>query len=592
MLRFFIAVFTIVFGVARAGLAQEQVVWVQIEARPTLAAAQERARAWAADLPDVNGFSLSSGWYAIALGPYTREDAEQVLRVYRAERAGPNDSFIALTGSFRQQFWPVGANLLNLPALAVPEAQPAPQPAPAPTETPLAETQPEAQPTPQPPAPDETANQARASEAALSREEREALQIALKWAGVYDSAIDGAFGRGTRASMAAWQEANGYVVTGILTTAQRAALLGQYNAVLTGLGRQTLRDETAGIQITLPLEVVAFSRVEPPFVHYEPTGDIDARVLLISQEGDRAAMFGLYDIMQTLQIVPQDGPRERRDDGFTLIGHGGDFVSHTQVSLQNGRIKGFTLIWPAGDEDRRTRLLGEMQKSFTRIDGVLEFDHSDGAEQRIDLIAGLEIRKPRLTRSGFFVDARGTVVTTSDAVAECGRITLDNDTQAQVIGADDALGIAVLRPDAPLAPLASAAFQSATPRLQSEISVSGFSYGGILGAPTLTFGKLADLRGLAGEESLRRLSLSALPGDIGGPVLDAGGAVLGMLAAPGQGDRQLPENVSFAIEAGAIRALLDGLGLDSAQTDGIAPLDPVDLTRRASAMTVLVSCWE
>ena len=315
-------------------------------------------------------------------------------------------------------------------------------------------------------------------------------------------------------------------------------------------------------------------------------------MLLISQEGDRATMFGLYDIMQTLQIVPTEGPRERREDGFVLIGQGGDFVSHTEVTLRNGRIKGFTLVWPAGDEDRRQRLLGEMQKSFTRIDGVLDVIADAPGAQRIDLVAGLEIRKPRLTRPGFYVDDQGIVVTSTDAVAGCGRITLDNDAEASVLGQDLALGIAVLRPDQPLAPMATAAFQTVTPRLQSEVSVAGFSYGGILSAPTLTFGRLADLQGLNGEENLKRLEMEALPGDVGGPVLDASGAVVGMLSAPVLAGRQLPPSVSFSVDAGAIRALLDSLGVASSQSAATSALHPVDLTRQASAMTVLVGCWD
>lgn len=573
---------------ARAALAQQEVVWVQIEARPTLAEATERARAYAAELPDVNGFALPSGWYAVALGPYTRPDAEQVLRVYRAEGAIPDDSYIALTGSYRQQFWPVGANIITQPATpALPETLPeaAPQAQILPPET-------DANGIPQPPLPDESPNEARASEAALSREGREALQVALKWAGFYDGPIDGAFGRGTRASMEAWQAANNFDRTGILTTLQRETLLAQYNAVLSGLDLQLVRDETAGIEMRLPLGVVGFDRIEAPFVHYEAVGDIDARVLLISQPGDQATLFGLYDIMQTLQIVPLEGPRERREDGFTLIGQGGDFVSHTEVSLRNGRIKGFTLVWPAGDEDRRTRLLGEMQKSFTRIDGVLDFAAGSAAEQRIDLLAGLEIRKPRLTRSGFYVDQGGTVVTTTDVVAGCSRITLDNDSAAQVLGADEGLGVAVLRPETMLVPGASADFRATPPRLQTEVSVAGFSYGGILSAPTLTFGRLADLRGLNGEENLKRLELAALPGDFGGPVLDAGGAVLGMLRAPALEGRQLPQDVSFSVDAVAIRGLLDRLGVASREATGTDALHPVDLTRRASAMTVLVGCWD
>ena len=586
MLRQVFAVVFIVMSLVRGAWAQEEVVWIQIEARPTLAEAQERARTYAARLPDVNGFVLPSGWYALALGPYTRGDADQVLRVYRSEGTIPNDSFIAFTSSFRQQFWPIGANLLSLPQPTTPpEASATPEPETQPVVTDQAGI-------PQPPLPDESPNEARASEGQLSLTERETLQVALKWAGFYDGAIDGAFGRGTRASMSAWQAANNFQPTGVLTTLQRQTLLGQYNAVLSGLDLQTVRDETAGIEMVLPLGAVSFDRIEPPFVHYEASGDIDARVLLISQEGDRATMFGLYDIMQTLQIVPTEGPRERREDGFVLIGQGGDFVSHTEVTLRNGRIKGFTLVWPAGDEDRRQRLLGEMQKSFTRIDGVLDVIADAPGAQRIDLVAGLEIRKPRLTRSGFYVDDQGIVVTSTDAVAGCGRITLDNDAEASVLGQDLALGIAVLRPDQPLAPMATAAFQTVTPRLQSEVSVAGFSYGGILSAPTLTFGRLADLQGLNGEENLKRLEMEALPGDVGGPVLDTSGAVVGMLSAPALAGRQLPPSVSFSVDAGAIRALLDSLGVASSQSAATSALHPVDLTRQASAMTVLVGCWD
>ncbi|MDP5334948.1 MAG: peptidoglycan-binding protein, partial [Paracoccaceae bacterium] len=163
MLRQVFAVVFIVLLLVRGAWAQEEVVWVQIEARPTLAEAQERARSYAARLPDVNGFVLPSGWYALALGPYTRGDADQVLRVYRGEGTIPNDSFIAFTNSFRQQFWPIGANLLSLPQPATPpDASVAPEPEAQPVVTDQAGI-------PQPPLPDESPNEARASEGQLSR---------------------------------------------------------------------------------------------------------------------------------------------------------------------------------------------------------------------------------------------------------------------------------------------------------------------------------------------------------------------------------------------------------------------------------------
>ncbi|TMM50798.1 serine protease [Sulfitobacter sabulilitoris] len=599
-MRIIAAALVLLVGLSQALWAQsrDDVVWVQVEAQPSLSEATARARAYAAELQDVNGFSLGTGWYGIALGPYTRSDAEQVLRVYRREGVIPSDSYIAFSSSYRQQFWPVGANLLDRGVLQAPAAPPETAPEAIPEAT--AEAAPQApgdspaaaEPTLTVTPADETPREAQQSERLLTRADRESLQIALQWAGFYDAAIDGAFGRGTRNSMAAWQEANGYDVTGILTTVQRAALLKQYNAVLDGLGLQLVRDEAVGIEMKLPTEVVAFDRYEPPFAHYTAIGDIDAKVLLISQAGDRDTLFGLYDIMQTLEIVPLNGPRERSNDSFVLIGEDAMTVSETRVRLLNGRIKGFTLVWPAGDEDRRRRLIAEMDKSLVRLGTVLDPAAGANDQQSIDLLAGLDIRKPRMTRSGFYVDAGGTVATSADVVEGCGRITLDDDHEARVLTQDAARGLALLRPATALAPAGVAAFSTQTPRLQSEVAVSGYSYGGVLSAPSVTFGTLADLRGLQGEAGLNRLALTALPGDAGGPVFDAGGGVLGMLLPRPEGDRALPENVSFALDRTAIGTLMAETGLSATNTDSTAAIAPQDLTDRAVDMTVLVSCWD
>ncbi len=590
----------VVAGVLATHLsAQDAQVWVQIEAQPTLAEAQERLRDYSRNLSNVNGFTLESGWHAVALGPYSPDDAAQLLRTLRRDGLIPRDSFVALGGNFARQIWPIGGSAVRpvQPIAPLPEAETAlvaPEP-----EAPgvVAESEPEtpaivAEPEPIV-EPDETPREARQSERLLSRPDREALQVALKWAGTYTAAIDGSFGRGTRGAMALWQEQNGYEPTGVLTTLQRAALLEAYNAVLDGMGLANLRDDAAGIEMTLPLGVVEFARYEPPFVQYDATGDIGARVLLISQAGDQDTLFGLYDIMQTLEIVPLDGPRERKNASFELQGENDEIVSYTQAELRNGQIKGFTLIWPAGDEERRTRILDEMKASFQSVEGVLDPGLGDaGAGQAPDLVAGLEIRKPVSVRSGFYVSDDGAVVTSGDDLGSCARITLDELYEAKLAATDAASNVAVLTPSEPLSPAQVAAFQQSVPRLQSDVAVAGYPYGGALGAPTLTFGKLADIRGLNGEEALDRLALSTLPGDAGGPVIDGAGTVLGMLLPRPEGDRQLPAEVSFSADAAAIKIVLDQAGVSYSATDAVAVKAPEDLTEIGMGMTVLVSCWD
>jgi hypothetical protein len=170
--------------------------------------------------------------------------------------------------------------------------------------------------------PDETLREARASESELSRDERMTLQEALKWYGFYTSGIDGAFGQGTRASMSAWQEASGFEPTGVLTTRQRATLVTNHAADLAEFGFESVTEAEAGIEITLPLSLVAFDHYEPPFVHFAEKDGSRLRVLLFSEPGGPEALAGLYDILQTLEAVPMPRQRLENQQRHAPVRHG------------------------------------------------------------------------------------------------------------------------------------------------------------------------------------------------------------------------------------------------------------------------------
>ena len=609
--------------------------WIQIEALPTPAAAEEALHIRAATLDNVAGFRLTGGWYAVVLGPFADDEAKARMAELKAASAIPQDSFITHTGQYRSQFWPVGADATAAAAPVVPEVtvtdesqEAVPPAAQEPADTPAetageagtaeempadapdgsADDQPAAEAAAQPAdapaaAPEEPAGpveetkaEARASERALSRDERKALQIALQWQGFYKSGIDGAFGPGTRRAMAAWQEARGLEPTGILTTRQRAQLLAEYQDEIGSLGLAPHRDEGAGIELTLPLGLVAFDRYEAPFAHYAPVNDSGVQVILISQAGDQKTLFGLYDIMQSLKIVPLDGERTRKAREFTISGSDDQITSYTWARLVDGAVKGFTLIWPVdGNARLRDLALSEMRKSFTSIpDRVLADDAGlDEATQSINLMSGLEIRRPARSRSGFFVAGDGAVVTTAEAVEACRRITIDEIHEADVAATDAGLGVALLRPREALAPMGTARLLEVQPRLQAQVAVAGYPFEGALSAPTLTFGKLADVRGLRGEEAVDRLDLVVEPGDAGGPVLAPDGQVMAMLMPrPESAGQKLPEDVNYALKSAVLAEFLEAAGLTPELAPGGASLDPVDLTRQARDMTVLVSCWE
>ncbi len=574
----FLAVATL--GITGTAEAQER-VWVQIEAHPNLATAEARVRAYSQLVQNVNGFRATTGLYAVALGPYDPATGQQVLRELLGQGLIPRDSFLEDGDLYATQFFPVGTNTLQGGGVAeVDETA-------SETATEVAEEAPQLV-----EIPDETVQQARQSEAQLTREERDALQIALQWFGFYTGGIDGAFGPGTRGSMQAYQESRGMEPTGILTTRQRAQLLSEYQGELAALGMQNVLDQRAGIQIDLPMAMVEFGSYNFPFAQYEERNDSGVRVMLISQPGDRATLFGLYEIMQTLDIVPLEGARERGSDSFVLTGQSASLRSHTEARLVGGAVKGFTLIWEPSADEQMARVLPMMQASFAAVDGTLDpAAVPEGLDESVDMVSGLTVRRPDLVRTGFFLDGQGTVLTTTEVVGQCEQILIDNAYEAEVAFRDDALGVAVLRPSQALAPLGFARLSANPGRLRSDIAVAGYPFGGALSAASTTFGSLADLRGVNGEESVQRLDVATAETEAGGPVMDLTGNVIGMVLPGTVEGRQLPNEVTLALRADQLIAILEGAGVVVTQAEPAGALNRENLSREAADMTVRISCW-
>ena len=548
---------------ATVAAAAAQQVWVQIEAQPSLAEAQAAARDYAARLDGVAGYDLGNSWYAIALGPFeAATTAEATLDRLRGAGAIPRDSYISRGASYGARFFPGGPS----------DAPAAPAQAQAPAEV-----------------SGETLAEARRSERLLTRDERMEVQTALDWAGVYDGAIDAAFGPSTRSAMADWQVEQGYPATGVLTTAQRVALRESYSSVLDDLGMEPVSDRRAGVEVAMPTELVSLSRYAPPFAYYDADGDSPVQVLLISRPGDATALRGLYDVMQTLDVVPAEGPREWRGRSFTLEGRNDRIVSTTYAELADGAIKGFTLVWPAGDDARRSRVLERMRASFRPLGGALPAEADAAAVP--DLLSGLEIQRPERNRTGFFVDNTGSVLTTAEAVAGCRRVTLGDGVEADVAFTDARLGLALLRPQGSLSPADHARFRLDAPRPQSQVAVAGYPFGGVLPAPSLTFGQVVGRDEPGGDPARQRLALAAEPGDAGGPILDDSGAVVGLLQDPGAGARTRSGEGAFGTHSAAIARFLSDAGVSPAASTGGAAVAPEDLTRLAAEMAVPVNCW-
>lgn len=583
-------------GMIWTGPGAADPVWVQIEAQPSLPQAEERARDWAGMFPDIAGFAMSTGWYAIAIGPLAdTEEATARLRTLRREGLIPRDSYVSDGGRFRDQFWP-GAGAPLPPAAEPPAPETAPPETAAIEPPPAAPVAPPAvaTPAPAPEMPVETLAESQRLEAALDREARMEIQAALEWQGVYNATIDGAFGRGTRTAIAAWQTAQGFAPTGVLASTQQTQLLAAVAADRAALGLETVEETDAGIAIDLPLGLVEFDRYDPPFVIYRAKDGSGVTALLLSLTGDQNALYGLYDRMQTLALVPAEGERSRNRSGFTIAGQNDSLHSWTEAHLAGGLIKGFTLAWPPGQEAKMQRVLAAMKASFRPI-GSTALDPSLGTPMTVtrgDLMAGLERRHPEFARSGAFIDEKGAVLTAGAGLDTCTKITIE-DEEADLAFSDPALGIAVLTPKKAMAPAGIVAFETAATAAGAQVAVAGFSYPETLTAPVLSFGTLSDLTGLAGEANRARLAVHTLAGDAGGPVLDGSGALVGVvLPRAADGTKLMPAGLTEAVQAMPLVQVLAEHGFMPTASEATGTLAAEDLAVEAQKFTVQIACWK
>lgn len=557
-------------------------LWVQIEAQPSLLEAEDRARSYALRLPNVQAFSLGSGWYAVAMGPYTQEEVELEYQDLRNRLEIPFDSFIATGDNYRQKVWPVGTGTAQSFENGSETGNFSRSAAEIDTfELSLIDR-----------SEDQTPQEALQSEGALDREAKKELQRALQWAGYYGSSIDGMFGTGTRTSMKEWQSANQFPVTGILTTLQREILLKQYDQILLDTGIEQITDLQTGVIVNLPMGMLEFSHYEPPMAHFAATDGGLQAAYVISQKGDKNALRALYRALQTLAILPPKGQRKLSGDGFLINGKNTQITSVAEAFLSQGEIKGYILVWPTSDDKRRRRLLNNMQTSFEVIPGVLQPKDATAEPQEIDALFGLGLRQPLFTRSGFFATGDGHVVTDAKGLEQCDEITIRPNYKAKVLPSEKDQKFAILTSETRLVPPVVAQFTRNPLGLGDDVVSAGYSYQGKLDFPSVTKGTVDEIRGLDGRDDVARLSIPAMKGDIGGPILNQAGTVSGVLLDSSSEARSLPENVHMALKSSEIIEQMARLGILVQTNSDKQPVEDLLLAKRARSITALVSCWK
>jgi S1-C subfamily serine protease len=208
--------------------------------------------------------------------------------------------------------------------------------------------------------------------------------------------------------------------------------------------------------------------------------------------------------------------------------------------------------------------------------------------------------KPVSSGSGFFVSYEGDLITDNHVIAGCRELRVvhgEKSNTARVIGADVAGDLAVLRvPD-----LAEdvAVFGNRLERPGEAVIVAGYPLQGLLTSKgSVTTGIISALAGPKEDKNLLQITAPIQPGSSGGPLVDAHGAVIGVVASKlnslrvARATGLLPENINFAVKEKLVRKLLDKIGIKYAvPSSEFKQLAIPEIAENVFKFTAIVQCF-
>ncbi|TCZ51574.1 serine protease [Roseicella aquatilis] len=208
-------------------------------------------------------------------------------------------------------------------------------------------------------------------------------------------------------------------------------------------------------------------------------------------------------------------------------------------------------------------------------------------------------RRPVSSGTGFVV-APGRLLTNWHVAEGCAelraRTSRGLDLPAQPVARDAQRDLALLAVAGEVGP--PLPFRTGPEVRRGEGVVTyGFPLAGMLSSgATLTTGDISALSGLRDNPRHYQISAPVQVGNSGGPLLDLGGRVIGVVVAKLDAQRiaqvtgDLPQNVNFAVKGGEALEFLQRNGIRPVLADGRAGLSAADVGEVAEPSTVLLRC--
>ena len=206
--------------------------------------------------------------------------------------------------------------------------------------------------------------------------------------------------------------------------------------------------------------------------------------------------------------------------------------------------------------------------------------------------------KPSGSGSGTIVSGEGHVLTAAHVLKGARFIevvTVRGTVAASVLTLDEANDLALLKMEGQGEPHLEVR-HSRSVRLGQKVATIGFPNIGIQGhSPKVTEGLVSGESGAQNDVRMWQVSVPIQPGNSGGPLLDEGGAVVGVVVASLsleaiKATGAVPQNVNYAVKSAYVEPLLSqhGLPMDMGGINGDLRFEDMIVRARKSSVLVLV----
>jgi hypothetical protein len=216
---------------------------------------------------------------------------------------------------------------------------------------------------------------------ALPEADRKAVQDALGWLGLYNGAVDGAWGKRTRDSILAYQGGASATADGLVTASQLAALKTAARKARAAVGFEILDERRSGVRIGAPLKILTkIALVGGDATLSTPDGA--AALAMQARVGDQANLATLYGKLNAETSTRKVTYKAiKADDFFVVAGEDGTrkfyarFAKSPADWADGPSLRGFTFAYPkdqAGDLDKVALAIANSFEPFSNAPTSLD----------------------------------------------------------------------------------------------------------------------------------------------------------------------------------------------------------------------------